>query len=119
MSIRAYIVTETNTITVDGKEYTHEETEYLYNLWQNPEITELLFKGFADDYTNDDFCGEICISVDQWDDFKEAYIENDIIVHINQIKMTIHEVVQEHKEVFQTIDAIFKQGNWEVILKCY
>ena len=107
MSVNAYIVTETDVKIIDDKKYVYEKEEFLYNLWSKQEVTKALLCGFADDYTNDDWIGEICISIDGWDNFKEEYL----------IDKKLNKLVNENKEIFQKIDEVMK-NKYEVILKC-
>ena len=108
MSVDAYIVTETDVKIIDGKKYVYQKEEFLYSLWSQNEITKALLCGFADDYTNNDWIGEICISLDGWDDFKNEYM----------IDKKLKKVVDENKEVFQKIDEVMKHNGYEVILVC-
>lgn len=110
MSVRAYLVHKDVKI-IDDKEYVHEDLEYLWNNWGEYEIIDVLF-GFYNDMTNEDFIGEIEIVDEDWERFKEKYnrAESD---------STIRKVVNQHKEVFQTLDQYFKEGNYWATIKMY
>lgn len=107
MSIDAYIITETDEKIIDGKKYKYEKEEFLYSLWNHSDITKALLY-FGNDYTNDDWVGEIHITLDKWDDFKREYM----------IDKKLRKLVNENKKIFQTIDEAMKYNGYEVILKC-
>lgn len=104
MSIRAYLVKK-DTKIIDDKEYVHEEHEYLWNIWHEPEIWDILWPIMVD-YTNDDCCGHIEIMYDAWEDFKE-YCSLD-----SENSKNIRQVIDEYKEVFKKIDDALKDDDY-------
>ncbi|MBR3209102.1 MAG: hypothetical protein IKF82_02420 [Bacilli bacterium] len=114
MSIRAYIVREKN-IWVDETSktyynnndrdnlvrYTHEDLEYAFNLWRQPELLSELQKYGLEEYVNDDFVGEIEIG-------KEDF--NSLVENSNQ------EWSEDDKESIKIIGEYFEEGNdWFVL----
>lgn len=112
MSVRAYLVHE-DVKVIDGKEYVHEDHEYLWNNWSESEIWEILWN-ICIDLTNDDCCGYIELFADAWEDLKEDYsLQN------SEYGREVHKVIEKHKEVFQNIDNEFKKGKEYVRIALY
>ena len=109
MSVRAYIVYEDVKI-INGKRYVHEDHKFLWNQWHDNEIFDALWP-FMNDMTNDDCIGSIEIVADEWDKFKQEYE--------SLTDRRLNEIVNRHKEVFQTIDQYFKDGHYWITIKLY
>lgn len=116
MSVRAYItrekdiwVDEVNRTYYDNNDgdglvkYTHTDEEYCINIWHQDHLIEKLLDYGAEDYSNNDFVGEIEIG---FEDF-EAFYENT------------HWENKEDIESIKLIKKYFDEGNDWLILKCY
>lgn len=107
MSVRAYIVRNEKTIYEDGKVYRLkiEDTTELFNIWHNTEIFDLIRYG-GYDCTNDDSCGEIGITCDEWEEIKEEG-------KLNLFKE------KEELEIIKDIEEYFESGEEVLVLNCY
>lgn len=114
MSVRAYIL-RTDDIYVEDKKkivdktypnavrYTHEDLEYVINIWHQDDLIEEMLNYGAEDYTNHDFVGEIEMGKEDF----ECMIEHS--------EMNFSE---EDWESIKDIEEYFKENDW-LILKCY
>lgn len=103
MSVKAYLV-HRDVIMIDDLAYYHDELEYLWNNWSESEIWDILWN-VCIDMTTDDCIGDIELTIDAWEDLKEDYkLQN------SDYSVKVHNVIEEHKDVFQKIDNEFKNG---------
>ena len=112
MSTRAYLI-EPEFVWIDEKRYVYEAETLLWNHTYNPEIWDVLYP-YMNDFTNDECIGYIEITYDVWDSLKMDYMDR-----ANQFGEKVYETVNCHKEVFQTIDQWFKDGNDYIKIKLY
>ena len=116
MSIKCYIIREKQIFVDEEKHeyhekrirdnlvrYVHEDQEYAFSISQE-RLLETMFNFGAEDYTNDDWLGEIEMG-------KEDF---DIMIEHCGIEWN-----QQDWDSIKTISEYFKEGyNW-VIFKCY
>lgn len=103
MSIRAYLITETDEKIIDCKKYVYEKEELFFNVWHESRVFDIIAH-YGFDGTNDDCVGELEIHWEEWDGFKENYKENVAEGHDYGFS-------KNEKEVLQRIDALFKEGH--------
>lgn len=117
MSVRAYIerersiwVDEVNRTYYDNNDgeglvkYTHTDKEFAFNIWHQNEFLEELLNFGAEDYTNQDFLGNIEMSKEDF----ESMIENSKRILSN-----------EDWESIEVIQNYFKEG-WDwIVFDCY
>lgn len=117
MSVRAYITRETS-IWVDevnktyynnndGEgliKYTHTDHEYVINIWHQDRLIQEMLNYGAEDYTNQDFVGDIEMGKEDWDTMLE---------HCKKIWSP------EDWDSINTIDKYFREESDWLILTCY
>lgn len=107
MSIRAYLITETDEKIIDGKMYIYEKEELFFNVWHEPRVFDVIAQ-YGFDGTNDDCLGELEIDWEDWDEFKESVTEGHD-----------YDFTKREKEVLQKIDTLFKEGHEFLRFKLY
>ena len=117
MSIRAYITRE-KMIWVneeagffqynnDGEnltKYVHTDHEYCFNIWHQNRLLVLMFNYGAEDYTNQDFIGEVEMSKEDF----ESMLENER-----------RDWPQEDWDSLEKIIKYFEEGHEWITLTCY
>lgn len=117
MSIRAYItrekniwVDEVNKTYYDNNDgdglikYTHTDLECVINIWRQDRLIEEMLNYGAEDYTNDDFVGDIEMS-------KEDF---ETMVEHSNMSFTADDL-----ESIKIIKKYFEEGDDWLILTCY
>ena len=116
MSVRAYIIREKKIwvnedrgffqYNNDGEnltKYVHTDEEYCLNIWHQDHLLDTLFDYGAEDYTNQDFIGEIEMGKEDFESFVKYTEWTD----------------EEDLESIELIQKYFNEGNDWLILKCY
>ena len=117
MSIRAYI-TRKKLIWVnedagffqynnDGEnltKYVHTDHEYCFNIWHQNRLLALMFNYGAEDYTNQDFIGEVEMSKEDF----ESMLESEK-----------RELSQQDWDSLEKIIKYFEEGHEWITLTCY
>lgn len=117
MSVRAYITREKHIwveeetgffqFNNDGEnlvKYTHTDEEFAFNIWHQDTLLEEMLDFGAEDYTNNDFVGEIEMGKEEF----ESMLEN------SDKKWS-----EDDLKSIETIKKYFEEGwNW-VVFRCY
>jgi hypothetical protein len=122
MTIRAYMV-KTNKKEhgeykeiipqlIIGEKILIERDDLLSNMSETDLIDFLLIKGH--DYTNDDLCGSIELTIDDWEEIKKQF-RNTNAEYSKLTQEMVQKMVYKYKEFFQMIDMIFKMGEADYI----
>ena len=115
MSVRAYITRETVVYIDDNdtvyrkapegiatKKFIHTDEEFCINVWHQDHLIQLILDYGGDDYTNDDWVGEIEIGLDDFDAlYDNESFEGDDLESIEKIR------------------KYFDEGNWYLTLNCW
>lgn len=112
MSIRAYLITETDEKIIDGKKYVYEKEELFFNVWHESRVFDVIAQ-YGFDGTNDDCVGELEIDWEEWNKFKEDHKEN--------IRKKRYDYIfsKTEENVLQKIDELFKEGHKLLRFKLY
>lgn len=84
MSVRAYLITDVDVKIIDGKKYTHEDEEYIFNLWNDNEIWETFLNSDIIDCTNQDSIGFIEVEYDVWNKIKDNINNEEVVAKIDK-----------------------------------
>ena len=117
MSVRAYIARE-KLIWVNEErgffqydnngenltKYVHTDYEFVLNIWHQDKLLDMMFAYGAEDYTNNDFIGEIEMGEEEF----ESMLENEK-----------REWSQEDWDSLCKIIKYFKEGHDWITLTCY
>lgn len=122
MTIRAYMVKtnekehgaykEVIPQLIIGEKVLIERDDIVSNMSETDLMDFLLIKGH--DYTNNDLCGSIEFTIDDWEEVKNQFRNIDG-EYSKLTQEMVQKIVYKYREFFQMIDTIFKMGDADYI----
>ena len=121
MSVRAYIVREQlvwldiesnliykkRTNDKNLKEFVHKDLEYVFNIWHQDKLLDILFKNGACDFTNNDYICTIEIEKEYFD---------ELIKNINNNRYSL---TNDDLDSINLMKKYFDEGNDYLVLECF